>query len=82
MGRTLLLVALGAMLTGACAWAGWVWFWLGDAEISGHGIAALTLGVVFSLAVGVGLMALVFVSARRGYDERAHHDFGEGDDHR
>ena len=29
------------------------------------------LGLVFSLIVGVGLMALVFYSSRTGYDEPA-----------
>lgn len=81
MGRTLLLAALGAMLAGACVWAGWVWMSLGEAEISGHGMVALTLGVVVSIAVGVVLMGLVFISARRGFDDRVHYDFSEGDDH-
>ena len=31
---------------------------------------AMGLGVVFSLVVGIGLMALVFYSHRHGYDER------------
>jgi hypothetical protein len=35
------------------------------------GFVALTLGVLFSLVVGVGLMALVFYSSRKGYDEPA-----------
>jgi heme/copper-type cytochrome/quinol oxidase subunit 2 len=43
-----------------------------NAQISVHGWIALTLGVVFSLIIGCGLMALVFYSSRRGYDERAH----------
>jgi hypothetical protein len=34
-----------------------------------QGYVALTLGVVFSLLVGFGLMALLFFSSRRGYDE-------------
>src|SRR5262245_63288089 len=42
------------------------------AEMSVHGWIALTLGILFSLIVGCGLMALVFYSSRRGYDERAH----------
>ena len=29
----------------------------------------MALGIVFSLALGGGLMALVFFSARRGYDD-------------
>jgi len=40
-----------------------------DAKMSIHGWIALTLGVVVTMAVGVGLMALVFFSARRGYDD-------------
>jgi len=35
----------------------------------GQGYLALTLGVVFALLVGFGLMALLFFSSRRGYDE-------------
>jgi hypothetical protein len=35
-----------------------------------HGWIALTLGTLLSLAVGGGLMALVFYSARKGYDDR------------
>ena len=31
----------------------------------------MALGIVFSLLVGVGLMALVFYSSRAGYDEPA-----------
>ena len=33
------------------------------------GYIAMTLGVLFSLVVGIGLMALVFYSHRHGYDE-------------
>jgi len=40
-----------------------------DARMSGHGWTALVLGVVMSLIVGCGLMALMFFSSRRGYDE-------------
>jgi hypothetical protein len=35
------------------------------------GYAAMAAGILFSLAVGVGLMALVFYSSRAGYDEPA-----------
>jgi hypothetical protein len=34
-----------------------------------HGYVALALGVVLSLLLGFGLMALAFYSARRGYDD-------------
>jgi hypothetical protein len=36
--------------------------------------------VIFSLAVGGGLMALVFISSRRGYDDKAHMAPMERDD--
>jgi heme/copper-type cytochrome/quinol oxidase subunit 2 len=42
---------------------------LTDARMSGHGWTALVLGVVFSVIIGCGLMALMFFSSRRGYDE-------------
>ena len=42
-----------------------------DAQMSIHGWIALGLGVFFSVIVGCGLMALMFFSSRRGYDERA-----------
>ena len=32
------------------------------------------LGVVVALALGIGLMSLVFLSNRRGYDEAARRD--------
>ncbi|MGA7809955.1 hypothetical protein [Bradyrhizobium sp.] len=35
------------------------------------GYVAMAIGVVFSLLVGVGLMALVFYSSRAGYDKPA-----------
>jgi hypothetical protein len=33
---------------------------------------AMALGILFSVLIGCGLMALVFYSSRRGYDETAH----------
>ena len=46
-----------------------------DAPMSVHGWIALGLGVFFSIVIGCGLMALMFYSSRRGYDERAQSDF-------
>ena len=42
-----------------------------------EGWIALTLRVVFSLVVGVGLMTLVFYSNRRRYDEPTQFKAGE-----
>lgn len=38
------------------------------------GYVALALGIVFSLAIGIGLMTLVFYSSRQGYDEPPRHE--------
>jgi hypothetical protein len=46
-----------------------VWTGLGEVEISGGGIAALVLGTLFTLALGGGLMFLVFYSSRHGHDD-------------
>jgi hypothetical protein len=51
-------------------------FWndLGASEISGAGWLALGFGIVVTLALGFGLMALMFISSRRGYDDRANRE--------
>ena len=45
------------------------WNFVGNSGIDLNGWIALILGVVVTLALGIGLMALVFISNRRGYDE-------------
>ncbi len=54
---------------GVLAVAASMWAAIGDAEISAGGWVALVLGVLVALALGFGLMALVFISSRSGYDE-------------
>ena len=51
-----------------------LWTGIGDSEISGAGWLAMGLGVIVTLALGIGLMALVFFSNRRGYDEIGRRD--------
>ena len=46
-----------------------MWAQLGDVEISAGGWVAMVLGALVALALGIGLMALVFISSRRGFDE-------------
>jgi hypothetical protein len=46
----------------------YAWNLFPDTEIGAAGTVAMVLGVLLSLAVGVGLMALVFWSSRKGYD--------------
>jgi hypothetical protein len=45
------------------------WSGLGDSEISPAGWVAMGLGIIVTLALGIGLMSLVFYSSRGGYDE-------------
>jgi drug/metabolite transporter (DMT)-like permease len=68
LATALVLAILLGLLAGVL-WSTYrVWTHI-DTSMSVHGWIALTLGVVFSLIVGVGLMALMFFSSRRGYDE-------------
>jgi hypothetical protein len=72
----LLTMALGGML--AMVMFGVLTNW--DASyMSIHGWIALGLGTFLSLAVGGGLMALVFYSARKGYDDRIEVDTPDPD---
>lgn len=66
-GGWLLIVLMLAMLAGAIAYAVQVWTSV-DAHLSTLGWIFLVLGVLISLALGVGLMALVFYSSRNNYD--------------
>ena len=50
------------------------------AGVSGAGMLAMTFGVLFTIAVGCGLMALIFFSSRRGYDEPASREPTDKDD--
>ena len=59
------LIAVAAVLAVAAS----MWAAIGDVEISAPGWVALILGVLLTLALGTGLMALMFISSRRGYDE-------------
>jgi uncharacterized membrane protein YphA (DoxX/SURF4 family) len=67
----ILAVVLVPMLIGATAISIWIWGEIGDTQIGTQGYIALVLGVIATLAIGGGLMWLVFYSSRRGYDARA-----------
>ncbi|MFN3465996.1 MAG: hypothetical protein ACK4X1_18170 [Terricaulis sp.] len=71
----LLTVTLGGLL--AIVMFGVLTNWDASA-MSVHGWIALSLGTFLSLAVGGGLMALVFYSARKGYDDRIEIDNDPG----
>ena len=71
MTRASWIALVGALI--AVVIVAWVsvynWGVIGNSGIDLNGWIALTLGVFVTLAVGVGLMALVFISNRRGYDD-------------
>ena len=71
MLRPVILVAvpLFAILAAAFWYAASAWLSLSGPPMPATGYVALVLGVVFSLLVGCGLMALLFYSSRHGYDE-------------
>jgi hypothetical protein len=68
-----LALAAGAVLAVALTIA-WLWSDIGESEINLAGALAMIFGVVVALALGIGLMSLVFISSRRGYDEAARRD--------
>jgi hypothetical protein len=70
-GIPVLVVVLLALLGASLWYAFGLWTSLEDADLPVGIYVAMAGGILFSLVVGVGLMALVFYSNRAGYDERA-----------
>lgn len=68
IGTIALIASLGVMLLGTGYFA-FVGLTIGEGSVPSGFYVAMTLGTVFSLIVGIGLMALVFYSSRKGYDE-------------
>ena len=68
LGDWTVITVLGLLLVAAIV-IGYLGWTLSDAQVPIAGYVALALGVIFSLACGIGLMALVFYSSRKGYDE-------------
>jgi hypothetical protein len=67
--RKLAIIVPLVVLLGASVWfAIYAWTAIEGPSIPAEGYVAMALGVVFSLVVGIGLMALVFYSSRHGYD--------------
>ncbi len=67
VGGWLAVIALGSIL-GVSIWFAFYGWNLTDGQVSTAGMTALILGIVFSMALGGGLMALVFWSHKKGYD--------------
>ena len=71
MAKYLLLIPLFAILAAS------LWFAIGlsagddSAPMPAVGYVAMILGIVFSVVIGCGLMALLFYSHRHGYDDQS-----------
>lgn len=65
-----LLAALAAVA--AVAW--YAWASIGPTQMGLHGFLALGLGAAATLLLGAGLMTLVVLSSRRGYDDEVGRD--------
>jgi len=64
--------AVAAILSlSAMAVAVYAWIALGASEMTTTGYVALVLGGMATLALGAGLMGLIFYSNRKGFDDIA-----------
>ena len=68
MGKWLGIASLFGLL-GLALWVVYEQWMIVVVDIPPWGWIAIILGVVVSLAVGFGLMALMFYSSREGYDD-------------
>ena len=74
IGTVALVAVLLGLLVAATVFAARSWTAIEGPPMPGVGYVAMTIGVVFSLLIGIALMALLFYSSRHGYDERAARD--------
>ncbi|MDE2229443.1 MAG: hypothetical protein KGL11_10440 [Alphaproteobacteria bacterium] len=65
-------IAVAAILAlAAASVALWAWLSLGAVEMSAAGYIAMVLGGLATLGLGGGLMALLFYSHNKGFDDAA-----------
>jgi hypothetical protein len=69
LGSWSILVVLLLLLAGTLVLVYEGWTLATGTDVPASGYVAMALGVIVSLGVGFGLMALVFYSSRKGYDE-------------
>jgi len=72
VGTAILVVALFAILAASVWLAVRTWISAEGPPMPAAGYAAMTIGVVLSLAVGFTLMGLLFYSSRHGYDDQVY----------
>jgi hypothetical protein len=69
IGSWTIVIVLLALLAGAVSFAYYGWTYETGEAMPVSLYIPMALGIVFSLLVGIGLMALMFYSSRKGYDE-------------
>jgi type VI protein secretion system component VasK len=74
IGTAAVVVVLIGLLAVSIWFASQSWLSVDGPPLPTQGYIAMTLGVVFSVLIGCGLMALVFYSHRYGYDEASSRD--------
>jgi len=68
--RSAIAIAIAALVVAAAVAAvAHMWSAIGDVGLSAAGWTALIAGALLALALGIGLMALVFISNRKGFDD-------------
>lgn len=73
-GAIALFAPLIAILAASMWYAARAWMMADGVPMPANSYIAMTLGVFFSLAVGFGLMTLLFYSNRHGYDDISYGD--------
>lgn len=71
--RALIILILFALLAVSVWFAGAAWERFGGEPMPLYGYLAIAGGVLFSLLIGGGLMALAYYSNRHGYDDGSAH---------
>ena len=71
LGTIALVVVLLGLLAASILFAIRSFTSLEGPPMPGVGYLAMAIGILFSLVIGIPLMALLFYSSRHGYDERA-----------
>jgi len=73
-------VAGCSVLVGVALLILWALTGFADLGVSGHGLVALILGIVFTTGLGIALMALSFYSDRSGQREDVERSASDGCD--
>jgi hypothetical protein len=79
VGSWTILIVLLLLLAGTFVIVYFGWKLANGTDVPASGYVAMVFGVLISLAVGFGLMALIFYSSRKGYDEPAVLILSDGD---